>query len=198
MVVGADATGTQRYFRTGDKATVYGVELEVRKNLITNEDEGSELSFGVNATYMKTKQDLYSQIDGATYDLSFDTKTEDELQGASPLLINADISYSPEFGTYKPTANLVFSYFSDRIDALGSGQLGNVIEKSVSTLDFIWKNSINEKFEVNFSAKNLLNPSVRYIRETTLGDVVVNSANGKDVSDYKMGMNLSLQLKYKF
>ncbi|MEZ4801272.1 MAG: TonB-dependent receptor [Gelidibacter sp.] len=198
LVVGADATGTQRYFRTGDKATVYGIEIELRKNLITNEDEDSELSFGMNATYMKTKQDLYSQIDGTTYDLSFDNKKEDELQGASPLLINADVSYSPKFGTYKPTANLVYSYFSDRIDALGSGQLGNIVEKSVLTLDFIWKNSINDKFEINFSAKNLLNPSIKYIRETTLGDIVVNSANGKDVSDYKRGMDLSLQLKYKF
>ncbi|MEO6348585.1 MAG: TonB-dependent receptor [Aquaticitalea sp.] len=198
LVVGADATGTQRYFRTGDKATVYGVEVELRKDLIKNEDEDTELSFGVNATYMKTKQDLYAQIDGTTFDLSFDTKSEDELQGASPLLINADISYSPDFGTYKPIANLVYTYFSDRIDALGSGQLGNIVEKSVSTLDFIWKNSLNNKFEINFSAKNLLNPNIKYIRETTLGEVVVNSVNGKDVSDYKMGMNLSLQLKYKF
>jgi hypothetical protein len=197
LVVGADATGTQRYFRTGDKATVYGFEVELRKNLITDENDRAKLSFGANATYMHTEQDLYTQIDGETYDVSFNRDT-DELQGASPLLINADISYSPEFGNYKPTANLVYSYFSDRIDALGSGQLGNVIEKSVSTLDFIWKNTLNENLEVNFSAKNLLNPSVTYIRETTLGDVVVNSVNGKGVSDYKIGMNFSLQLKYKF
>ena len=146
---------------------------------------------------MHTEQDLYTQIDGETYDVSFN-KDKEDLQGASPLLINADVSYSPIFGKYKPTANLIYSYFSDRIDALGSGQLGNVIEKSVSTLDFIWKNNINDKFEINFSAKNLLNPSVKYIRETTLGNIVVNSANGKGVSDYKRGMDLGLQLKYKF
>ncbi|RAJ25890.1 TonB-dependent receptor [Gelidibacter algens] len=197
LVVGADATGTQRYFRTGDKATVYGFELELRKNLITDKDDNATLSFGTNATYMHTEQDLYAQIDGETYDVSFNKKSE-ELQGASPLLINADISYSPVFGTYKPTANIVYSYFSDRIDALGSGQLGNVIEKSVSTLDFIWKNNFNDAFEVNFSAKNLLDPTIKYIRETTLGDVVVNSANGNGVSDYKRGINVNLQLKYKF
>jgi TonB-dependent receptor len=197
LVVGADATGTQRYFRTGDKATVYGFEVELRKNLLTDENDEALLSFGTNASYMHTEQDLYAQIDGETYDVSFNRDTE-ELQGASPLLINADISYSPKFGTYKPTANLIYSYFSDRIDALGSGQLGNVIEKSVSTLDFVWKNSFDNNFEINFSAKNLLNPSIRYIRETTLGNVVVNSANGKGVSDYKIGLNMSLQLKYKF
>tara|TARA_R110002012_G_scaffold291564_1_gene486135 strand:+ start:161529 stop:164342 length:2814 start_codon:yes stop_codon:yes gene_type:complete len=197
LVVGADATGTQRYFRTGDKANVYGVELEVRKNLITDSNDNTDLSIGFNATYMHTTQDLYERIDGEFYDVSFN-RTEDNLQGASPFLLNADISYSPTFKNYKPVANLVFSYFSDRIDALGSGQLGNVIEKGVPTLDFIWKNTINNKFEVNLSIMNLLNPTVKYIRETTLGDIVVNSANGKGVSDYKRGMDLGLQLKYSF
>ena len=196
LVVGADATGTQRYFRTGNKATIYGVEVELRKNLITTEDDNAKLSFGFNATYMKTEQNLYDQISG-TYNLSFN-RTKDDLQGASPLILNADINYSPIFNNYKPTANLVFSYFSDRIDALGSGQLGNVIEKSISTLDFIWKNTINDKFEINLSAKNLLNPTIKYVRETTTGDIVITSANGKGVSNYKRGMDLGIQLKYKF
>ncbi len=199
LVVGADATGTQRYFRTGDKARVYGVELEVKKNLIADADDESILSMGMNATYMHTQQDLYSEIDGDTYNVGFSNRTEDELQGASPFIINADISFSPNFSaSYKPVANLVFSYFSDRIDALGSGQLGNVIEKGVPTLDFIWKNTINKNFEINLSATNLLNPNIGYFRETTLGDITVNSVNGKGVSDYKRGMNVGLQLKYNF
>ena len=146
---------------------------------------------------MDTKQDLYENIDG-TFDLAFN-KSEDELQGASPLILNADISYSPTFNNYKPVANVVFSYFSDRIDALGSGDLGNIIEKSVPTLDFVWKNTIKDNFEVNLSAKNLLNPSIQYVRQDqNQGDILVTSANGKGVTDYKRGINLGLQLKYKF
>lgn len=197
LVVVGDATGTQRYVRTGDQATVYGVEVELRKDLLVDADQNTNLSFGVNATYMKTKQDLYENIDG-TFDLAFN-KTEDELQGASPFILNADISYSPTFKNYKPVANLVFSYFSDRIDALGSGDLGNIVEKSVPTLDFIWKNTINDNFEINLSAKNLLDPTIQYVREDqNQGDVLVVSANGKGVTDYKRGMNIGLQLKYKF
>ena len=197
LVVVGDATGTQRYVRTGDQATIYGFEIELRKNLLVDEDDNANLSFGVNATYMKTNQDLYETIDG-TFDLAFN-RNEDELQGASPFLLNADISYSPTFKNYQPVANLVFSYFSDRIDALGSGDLGNIVEKSVPTLDFIWKNTIKENFEINFSAKNILNPTIQYVREDqNLGDVLVVSANGKGVTDYKRGMNIGLQLKYKF
>jgi TonB-dependent receptor len=197
LVVVGDATGTQRYVRTGDQATIYGFEIELRKNLLVDEDDNANLSFGVNATYMKTNQDLYETIDG-TFDLAFN-RNEDELQGASPFLLNADISYSPSFKNYQPVANLVFSYFSDRIDALGSGDLGNIVEKSIPTLDFIWKNTIKENFEINFSAKNILNPTIQYVREDqNLGDVLVVSANGKGVTDYKRGMNIGLQLKYTF
>ena len=195
-VVAFDATGTQRYFRTGEKAAVYGVEIEIRKNVLQDENEDTILSAGLNTTLMHTEQDLYEAIEG-TYSVSFRNDKE-QLQGASPFIINADVSYSPTFGTYKPTANLVFSYFSDRIDALGSGQLGNIVEKGVPTLDFILKNKITDKFEINFSAKNLLNPKVKYVRETATGDVLVTSANGKGVSNYDRGMNIGLQLKYKF
>ncbi|HEA29456.1 MAG TPA: TonB-dependent receptor [Leeuwenhoekiella sp.] len=187
-VIANDATGTQRYFRTGDKANVYGVELELRKNLITDENGKANLGIGFNGTYMYTHQDLRSSngLFSSTLDRS------DELQGASPFLLNADINYSPTgMENYKPVANIIFSYFDDRIDALGSGQLGNIVEKSVSTLDFVLRNEIGNNWEVNFSAKNLLDPNIQYIREnTSFGDVTI--------STYKRGINLSLSAKYKF
>ena len=198
LVVANDATGTQRFARTGDKATIYGIELEGRKNVIVNEDDDTILAVGANVTYMNTKQDLYSKIDGTIASFNFN-RSNDELQGASPLLLNADISYTPKFKNYKPTAGLIFSYFSDRIDALGSGELNNIVEKSVATLDLILKNKIKKNFEINFSAKNLLNPSIQYTRNVKeLGNVLVSSANGGTITDYKRGINLSLQLKYKF
>ncbi len=188
-VIANDATGTQRFFRTGEKAEVLGVELELRKTLLVDEDEKAKLSMGLNATYMHTEQDLRSSQ--GLFTTTFEEGRTEELQGASPFIINADINYSPVFGNYKPVANLVFSYFSDRIDAIGSGQLGNIIEKSVPTLDFVWKNKIGDNFEVNASAKNLLDPTIERIRETeSLGDIALSS--------YKRGMNLALQLKYKF
>jgi TonB-dependent receptor len=189
LVVANDATGTQRYFRTGNKAQVLGVELELKKDLIRNGDAETQLSAGFNFTYMDTEQDL--KPNNGLFSVSFD-RTKDKLQGASDLLINANVNYSPtQFENYKPIASLVFSYFSDRIDALGSGQLGNIVEKSVSTLDFIWKNKIGEKWELNLSAKNLLDPSIRRVREgTSFGDITL--------SEYKRGITAGLGVKYKF
>jgi len=187
LVVANDATGTQRFFRTGDQAQVLGFEVEVRKALIVDSEEQSVLSTGLNATYTYTKQDLKGS-DGV-FSTTFD-RDSDQLQGASPLLLNADLSYRPTFGSYKPVANLVFSYFSDRIDALGSGQLGNIIEKSVPTLDFILKNNINKNVELNASFKNLLNPTIERVREIEGGDITL--------SRFQRGLNIGLQFKYKF
>ncbi|SHG91333.1 TonB-dependent receptor [Winogradskyella jejuensis] len=202
LVSANDATGTQRFFRTGDRADVFGIELEARKRLIKDEDENSVLSAGMNITYTSTTQDLKT-VSG-TFNTNFN-RDSDELQGASPLLINADVSYSPTFGEYKPVANLVFSYFSDRIDALGSGQLGNIIEKGVPTLDFVWKNTINKNFEINASVKNILDPTIQRVREnvsfdpTLANDLGINpNLSEFALSSYKRGINASIQFKYKF
>ena len=214
LVSANDATGTQRFFRTGDKAEVYGVELEARKGLIVDSEDEPLLSAGLNITYTYTTQDLKSVT--GTFSTNFN-KDSDQLQGASPFLINADLSYSPSFGNYKPIGNLVFSYFSDRIDALGSGQLGNIVEKGVPTLDFIWKNKITDKFEINASFKNLLNPTIERVRENAvIGQSLASelnipvtermNANGTSdfiskefaLSKYTRGINIGLQFKYTF
>lgn len=202
LVSANDATGTQRFFRTGDRADVFGIELEVRKGLIKDEDENNILAAGMNVTYTSTTQDLKT-VSG-TFSTNFN-RDSDELQGASPVLINADVSYSPTFGEYKPVANLVFSYFSDRIDALGSGQLGNIIEKGVPTLDFVWKNEINKNFEINASVKNILDPRIERVRENVSFDPTLASDLGVNpnlsefaLSSFRRGVNASIQFKYKF
>jgi len=202
LVSANDATGTQRFFRTGDRADVFGIELEMRKGIVKDEDDNNIFAAGMNVTYTETEQDLKT-VSG-TFNTNFN-KDSDELQGASRWLVNADVSYSPTFGEYKPVANLVFSYFSDRIDALGSGQLGNIIEKGVPTLDFVWKNNFGKHFEINASVKNLLNPSIERVREnvtldeTLASDLGISATSSEFIlSGYKRGVNASLQFKYKF
>ena len=105
----------------------------------------------------------------------------------------------------KSLANLVFSYFSDRIDALGAGQLGNIIEKGVPTLDFVWKNQLNKNFEINASVKNILDPTIQRVRENVSFDATLANDLGINpnlsefaLSSYKRGVNASIQFKYKF
>jgi len=190
LVVANDATGTERYFRTGEKATIAGLELELKKNIFKNEQGETLLGAGFNVAYMHTEQDLYSTVSG-TFSTGFDRQKE-ELQGASPLLLNADISYHPSLGENIDTdINVIASYFSDRIYALGSGKLGNKIEKGFTTLDLVWKNKFGKHFEFNMTAKNLLNPKVEVVRELTNNKSVV-------IKSYTYGIDVGFQLKYKF
>ena len=146
----------------------------------------------MNAAYTNTKQDLKDIPAGSdnTFGTSFD-RDSDELEGASPFIINADINYSPVFGKYRPKATAVFSYFSDRIFSLGAGSLGNIIEKGVPSLGLVWSNEIGEHFEANMSVENILNPDISFIRENTgIGDIIIR--------EYNLGVNIGLTLKYKF
>lgn len=187
-VVAADATGTQRYFRTGDAADIFGLEVELRKNLLLKGTDNPLLSVGFNGSYAFTEQDL-KDVSG-TFTTSFDRETE-ELEGASKWVFNADVAFNPEFGNYKPSATLVASYFSDRIYSIGSGSLGNIVEKSVTSLDFVWKNPITEKLDITVSAQNLLNPNISLVREGTgSGDITIY--------EFKLGITAGVSLNYKF
>ena len=187
LVQAQDAANNFRYFRTGEKATVLGAELEFEKELA--QMGSGDLSVGGNLAYTHTEQDLFSSIVGQ-FSTDFN-RDSDQLQGASPFIANLDLSYDADYGNYETTFTVAGNYFSDRIFALGSTGNGNQIEKGIPTLNVIWINKFGKHFEANLSAKNLLNPEVEIIKENTNdGDVPLQS--------YKKGVGLGLSLKYAF
>jgi hypothetical protein len=183
------------YVNSGDWGLAIGAELEIRKNIIENEDSNNNLSLGFNASYMYTNQELnkekvIEETTAAGNPISVDfTNTEDRLSGASDLLLNADLTYFKDFNNDKSIqTTLSYNYFSDRIFALGTEGKGNLIENGFGTLDFILKTKLNKKLGLSLSAKNLLNPTIETIQEVQ--DVIVSS--------YKRGVNIKLSLSYNF
>lgn len=187
LVLAEDAANVYSYFRTGDQATVLGIEIEAEKKIITFSN--GDLSLGSNVAFSQTRQDLFSSISG--YKIANFDRDSDKLQGASPVIVNADISYNADYGNYETTLTLAGNYFSDRIFALGSSGRGNQIEKGIPTLNFVWMNKIGKHLELNASAKNLLNPTVEIEQENTNDGTVT-------VESYKKGLGLGLSLKYNF
>ena len=187
-VTARDATGDQRYFRTGDQADVFGVELELRKNLLKNAEEEPLLNLGFNLAWTDTNQDLQSV--GGTFTTSFN-KTESELEGASDIIFNTDLSFTPTIGKFKPKATLIGSYFSDRIFALGAGTVGDISEESVTTLNLVVINPITDNFEIGLTARNLLNPDITLSQTDQVGNRLI-------ITEFKDGIDVGLSLKYKF
>ena len=179
------------YVNTGN-ANVAGIEVEFRKSIVQNYGEANSmqlLNFGFNASYLYSNQKL---VDVPTDALTVRfTNAEDKLEGASPLLINTDLTYQVEKGGLDFTTSVVFNYFSERIFSLGTAGSQNIMEKGIPTLDFVTRTKLGEHLGLNLSIKNLLNPEFQLTKELDSGvDTLINS--------YRRGVNVSLGINYTF
>jgi hypothetical protein len=189
----ASSTNDISFLNTGDTGHVYGIEFEIRKNIYEFGSENqNKLTAGFNASYMQTNQELDSDKvrDETNYNINL-TNTEDSFSGASDLLLNGDVSF---FKEWKNEANIMatlsYSYFSDRIYALGTETKGNLVDKAVGTLDFIAKSKLNKHLGLNLTIRNILDPTVERTQENIDRDITVLS--------YKKGVNFSLGISYQF
>jgi hypothetical protein len=189
----ASSTNDISFINTGDFGTVYGVELEIRKNIFEIEsDLTNKLSFGFNASYMKTDQELNSEKvrNETDYNINL-TNKKAGFTGASDFLLNADLSYTKDLQNDKNiTATLIYSHYSDRLYALGIEQKGNLVDKGMGSLDIVLKTKMNKNLGFNLNTRNLLNPNFKRVQENASGDV--------PVLVYKKGVFLSLGLDYRF
>jgi len=190
----ASSTNDISFINTGDRGYVAGAEAEFRKLIFeSGENNTKKLTAGVNASYMYTTQDLNtSKVENETrYQVQF-TNAKSAFTGASPLLLNADISFLKEWDNKNANVSttLAYSYFSDRIYAIGTNYRGDQVDKAVGTLDFILKSKINKNLGFGFTAKNLLNPKIERVQENDNGDITLLT--------YTKGLNLSFNVSYQF
>tara|TARA_B110000027_G_scaffold14219_1_gene13902 strand:- start:1464 stop:4232 length:2769 start_codon:yes stop_codon:yes gene_type:complete len=187
------------YINSGDRAEVFGLEVELKKELYNFNGNDAEfehkLSGGLNVSLIKTAQDLNAEkVNSETeYSASF-TFDSSQLTGASEVLVNTDLTYFKAFDNdHSLQATVAYNYFSDQLNTIGTLKKGNVIDKSFNTLDLIVKSKLN-KLNISLSAKNLLNPSIKRVQEVyeTPGISEVT------LSEFKSGINISLSVGYRF
>ena len=196
----AQTRGSSGYFfyaNTGEKATVYGFELEAKTDLIKSEDDESLLNLTGNITKMWLKQDLLK-------DFQYKNVTASSLQGASDFIANGSLSYSDKKEN-EFVATLTGNYSSDKIFALGSPEdftnsasLYNdeIIEKGFVTLDFVVSKKLNKNLSLKLVGRNLLNPE---IKQTQLIKSLITDIETKEtVLSYKKGSQLTVSVKYTF
>lgn len=166
-------------FRNADNGMAAGMEIEMRKELWKN------LRIGLNAAYIYTNVILPE--DGGIY-----TDTKRALQGASPYLINADVSYDFALkGQQRMQFVLLYNMQGPRIHTVGIYGVGNVMQDPQHTLDFVGHWNINENWSLKLKGKNLLNNTVRFTQEVkSTGEVV-------EVGRYQSGMGVELGISFK-
>ncbi|SKC00305.1 Outer membrane receptor proteins, mostly Fe transport [Sphingobacterium nematocida] len=176
------------YRNVGSSAQVAGVEIELKKNLLSTTTANGEniLSAGANVSYLYSSQKLENPTANFT-----EFNGTSKLQGASPLLLNADVSYLLNGRNWNWTSTVVLNYFSDRVFAIGTQGYKNVIEKSIPTLDFISNVAFNKRWGANIKARNILNPAIRLERESDKGENIT-------LKSIKRGADFSVGVSYKF
>ena len=187
----AAANGYLSYANIAKDAKIAGVEVEIRKDIFARgEETRKKLSTGINFSYIKTDVTL-SNFSG-NLPLDF-TNKKSELEGASPILVNGDLSYQYKSDNFEFNSTVVANYFSDRIYAIGVGGYNDVEENGLVTLDFVSSVKIKNHWGISFKAKNLLDPDFKLTRKSaseTAEPIVLRS--------YQKGINLSLALSYEF
>ena len=180
---------TLTYLNVGDDASVFGVEIEARKNILKSNDESDEeysLDGGLNLSILSSKVNL-DETSVAQF-----TSSSSDLEGATPFLINADISFNKKYENSELQTSLVFNYFSERVYSIGTRGFENILEKGIPTLDIVSSLKLGKHYNIKFKAQNLLDPSFELSREGA------NNGGNVVLGNYKKGVNLSLGVTYDF
>ena len=159
---------TEHSFQNADNGLAAGVEVEFRKEIV------KDLAVNANASYMYTNVIL---PEGGVY-----TNPQRSLQGASPYLANADITYTPKFRNGDGlNLSLLYNLQGSRIHAVGIMGLGDVKQLPVHTLDFTGSYEFNGHFSVSLSLQNLLDATIRFRQE------IPNAGRAEIVEQWRMG-----------
>ena len=174
MLAGGAAVHT---FRNADKGMAAGVEIELRKML------ARELRLGVNGTWMYTNVKLPV---GGVY-----TNKERALQGASPYLVNADLTWTPRFGGGRQlNLALLYNLQGPRIHAVGISGLGDVTQRPVHTLNFSAACRLNARVELKMQLTDLLNRAMVFEQEVPQTNRTVEVERYRRGTGFEIGLNL--------
>ncbi|MFA6831523.1 MAG: TonB-dependent receptor [Bacteroidaceae bacterium] len=169
-------------FNNADAGMATGIEIEARKNI-------GDWKVGLNGSYMYTNVDLPK--DGGNY-----TEQSRALQGASPYLANADITYSSIMEEDRSlNLSLLYNLQGPRIAAVGIEGLGDVKENMVHTLNFAGTYSFNNHISIKGQVNNLLNQAIVFTQAVYSTD---NIKQEKTVKRFKEGTVASVSFTYKF
>ena len=181
-IEGAVLPGTElkKTWVNAQGGTNYGVELEVRSPLDVLSASLADVTLNANLTLVASTMqtggtvDVYFEGTGAEQ-LTIEERDR-SLQGQSPYVVNAGLTWAPPSG---PSASILFNRFGKRIDAIGAQALPDVYEQARSQLDAVLQWPLLGGWEAKISASRLLGNVVEFIQ----GDELLRSYDvGRSVS----------------
>ncbi len=138
-------------------ANVYGLELEVRKQLDFINPQLRNFKINLNASYIKSEMQIYDE----EYQLRLNTARTGEnvsktrpLQGQAPYIINAGLVYdNKKIGL---TGTLSYNTQGETLERVGGGA-PDIYSKPFNSLNLHLIKKVGEKSNISFGIKNILN-----------------------------------------
>ena len=172
-----------------DKATSYGVEVEVRKSLMgmTSSTFLDRFSLNANASLIRAEVDLGG--------LSSTQEQVRPLQGQSPYIINASLYYEgPKQGL---TGSLAYNIIGSRIYSVGDVLFPTIYEMPRHSLDLTLTQKMNRHTTVKFGVTDLLNAPYRFYQDSNR-DGKADIEIDHPISSFNRGQLLNLSVSYDF
>ena len=177
--------------RNTEEAIVYGVELEMRNSLYSNDNY--RVSFNINSSLIVSKLEMSENELIARQSVAGDREIDTfrKLQGQSPYLVNAGITYDLFESDFE--AGLFYNVQGRALQVIGVGQFPDVFTEPFHSLNLNASKRFgeNKKKTLTLKVDNLLNDAIEsrfdYFGNT---DFIFSSLNP--------GVNVSLSFGYKF
>ncbi len=173
--------GVVHTFRNAEEGSAMGVEVEFRKKFF------NALTLSLNGSYMYTDVSL-SDSGSTVY-----TNKSRALQGASPYLFNADITYGLKFHNDNELHfAMLYNLQGPRIHSVGLNNFGDVMQHAVHYLNFVATYKVNKKYDIKFELNNLANQEFVFDQELPGGGEPIV------VEKYRPGIGASIGISFKF
>ena len=177
-------------FANADGASVYGVELEARKNLgFIKGDFFDNLVIYANAAFMKGSV----QFNGVNYN--------NPMQGQSPYLINGGLGYSTDDNSL--SFNVLYNIIGPRLKyrAVTSGGAAgkNIYEQPRNVLDFqISKRILNRRLELKLTVSDILaEPYTWYIKfQADPKNISYDASQDQIINSYRFGTTVLFSMTW--
>ncbi len=148
-------------FQNAEAATIYGIEVEVLKNLDIIHPALEDFFIGSNYTWSQSTVQLSEKNTEAQ------TSSNRPLQGHSPHVFNFQLGFdNADWGT---RATLLYNITAERIVAVGLLGAPDKYAQPFNQLDLIATQQLNDWLSVKIKMKNLINDEVKVTQggETT-------------------------------
>ncbi|MBN1952283.1 MAG: TonB-dependent receptor [Bacteroidales bacterium] len=172
-------------FRNGEDSYLYGVELEIRKNLgfmgLRN------LDFGGNFTYIYSETPVDPERLEQAREIDTLFPAVRPLYGQAPYMINTFIHYeNEELGLH---ANLAFNVEGPKIVIINKRFTPDVYEQPCPMLNFNIGKRLYKKFTLEVAVDNILNPKFKQ-------NITMSNGDTYSFREYSFGRTFSLSVSY--